>query len=218
MNPTNPDISECKILISSLPASVTESQLRSILAPFGKVTYFFHHPASTSPGFVLATFETRAQAESAVLNIHDTRPFGDIPLFCKLANEKLFSVPAGPKSAPADVSEAELPPLPSPWQEFRSPEGFPYYHNPETSETTWSHPGALALPAPAPAFALGPRGATFAVPKAALAEGDLAVSGLVGCKEVGGFVVFSFADVALSEGVACNFRDRGVDVLRRSGE
>jgi len=71
----------------------------------------------------------------AMFNGQQIFPGSARPLHCKFANEKITKIEGTVFEAPTKAV--------TPWQEFTTPEGKPYYFNSVTKETRWEKPAEL---------------------------------------------------------------------------
>merc|ERR1711948_178778 len=81
------------------------------------------------------------------------------PLHCKFSNEKLTKIEG-------TVFEAATKAV-TPWQEFTTPEGKPYYFNSVTKETRWEKPPELGGASASPPSAANPNQALALTAQAA---------------------------------------------------
>lgn len=152
-------MSDSKVFLSIIPGHVDEAGLKGECEKQGTVKEFFYMPdkVGTDRGWAFVTYddETEAAVAVAMFNGQQIFPGSARPLHCKFANEKLTKIEGTVFEAPTKAV--------TPWQEFTTPEGKPYYFNSVTKETRWEKPaelggasvnsaagssGALGLPAP----------------------------------------------------------------------
>lgn len=91
----------------------------------------------TDRGWAFVTYEDETEAAVAVamFNGQQIFPGSARPLHCKFANEKITKIEGTVFEAPTKAV--------TPWQEFTTPEGKPYYFNSVTKETRWEKPPEL---------------------------------------------------------------------------
>lgn len=91
----------------------------------------------TDRGWAFVTYEDETEAAVAVAMFQGQQifPGSARPLHCKFANEKITKIEGTVFEAPTKAV--------TPWQEFTTPEGKPYYFNSLTKETRWEKPAEL---------------------------------------------------------------------------
>lgn len=151
-------MSDNKVFLGCIPNHVDEATLKEECEKQGTVKEFFYmqDAVGTDRGWAFVTYEDETEAAVAVAMFNGQQIFlgSARPLHCKFANEKLSKIEGTVFEAPTKAV--------TPWQEFTTPEGKPYYFNTVTKETRWEKPAELG-------------GAT--VPGAAGASGNLAIQG-----------------------------------------
>lgn len=148
-----------KVFLGCIPNHIDEAALKEECEKQGTIIDFFYmqDKVGTDRGWAFVTYEDETEAAVAVamFNGNNIFPGGVRPIHCKFANEKL-------KSIEGTVFEAPTQSV-TPWQEFTTPEGKPYYYNTLTKETVWEKPAemqaAASVPQPVPASGTAPAGA-----------------------------------------------------------
>eukprot|EP00928_Gymnodinium_smaydae_P062589 TRINITY_DN46415_c0_g1_i1.p2 TRINITY_DN46415_c0_g1~~TRINITY_DN46415_c0_g1_i1.p2 ORF type:complete len:322 (-),score=87.33 TRINITY_DN46415_c0_g1_i1:92-1057(-) len=129
-------MSDSKVFLSVIPGHVEDEVLKEECEKQGTVKEFFYmqDKVGTDRGWAFVTYddETEAAVAVAMFNGHQIFPGSARPLHCKFANEKLTKIEGTVFEAPTKSV--------SPWQEFTTPEGKPYYFNSVTKETRWEKP------------------------------------------------------------------------------
>ena len=156
-----PGVLDSKIFIANIPCTVTEEALKELIFSFGTVLQFFYvsDKKSGDRGFAFFTFEKTENAKSCESALHATIHFENSirPLHVSFANSKTFS-------GEAFVDPGKLVPS-AHWREYKTDEGFAYYHNAETDETVWEKPEHFtqnpATVSEMRTSGLGPRGANL---------------------------------------------------------
>jgi RNA recognition motif-containing protein len=151
-------MSDSKVFLSIIPGHVEESVLKAECEKQGTVKEFFYmqDKVGTDRGWAFVTYddETEAAVAVAMFNQQQIFPGSARPLHCKFANEKLTKIEGTVFEAPTKAV--------TPWQEFTTPEGKPYYFNSVTKETKWEKPAELggnamgAAPSAVPAGGAAP--------------------------------------------------------------
>jgi hypothetical protein len=156
-----------KVFLGCIPNHVDEETLKEECEKQGTVKEFFYmqDKVGTDRGWAFVTYEDETEAAVAVAMFNGQQIFlgSARPLHCKFANEKLTKIEG-------TVFEAATKAV-TPWQEFTTPEGKPYYFNTVTKETRWEKPAELG----GGVAAGGAAGATPAIGGAQLAltaQGD----------------------------------------------
>lgn len=154
-------MSDNKVFLGCIPNHVDEETLKDECEKQGTVKEFFYmqDKVGTDRGWAFVTYEDETEAAVAVAMFNGQQIFlgSARPLHCKFANEKISKIEGTVFEAPTKAV--------TPWQEFTTPEGKPYYFNTVTKETRWEKPAELgggAAPA-AGAGATGPGGAPLAI-------------------------------------------------------
>merc|ERR1712176_964784 len=124
-----------------------EEVLREECEKQGTVKDFFYmqDKVGTDRGWAFVTYEDETEAAVAVamFNGQQIFPGSARPLHCKFSNEKITKIEGTVFEAPTKAV--------TPWQEFTTPEGKPYYFNSVTKETRWEKPAELGGGPAAPA-------------------------------------------------------------------
>jgi RNA recognition motif-containing protein len=132
-------MSDNKVFLGCIPNHIDEATLRDECEKQGTVKDFFYMQDSvgTDRGWAFVTYddETEAAVAVAMFNNQQIFPGSARPLHCKFANEKLTKIEGTVFEAPTKAV--------TPWQEFTTPEGKPYYFNSVTKETRWEKPPEL---------------------------------------------------------------------------
>jgi len=132
-------MSDSKVFMGCIPNHVDEETLKEECDKQGTVKEFFYMPDSvgTDRGWAFVTYEDETEAAVAVamFNGQQIFPGSARPLHCKFANEKITKIEGTVFEAPTKAV--------TPWQEFTTPEGKPYYFNSVTKETRWEKPAEL---------------------------------------------------------------------------
>lgn len=145
-------MADSKVLLGCIPNHIDEEVLKAECEKQGTVKEFFYmrDGVGTDRGWALITYEDETEAAVAVamFNGQQIFPGSARPLHCKFNNEKLTKIEGTVFEAPTKAV--------TPWQEFTTPEGKPYYFNSVTKETRWEKPAELGGGAAGtPAGALG---------------------------------------------------------------
>mmetsp|Transcript_45971 Transcript_45971/g.127627 ORF Transcript_45971/g.127627 Transcript_45971/m.127627 type:complete len:331 (-) Transcript_45971:97-1089(-) len=140
-------MSDSKVFLSIIPGHVDEEVLKAECEKQGTVKDFFYMKdgVGTDRGWAFVTYEDETEAAVAVamFNQQQIFPGSARPLHCKFANEKITKIEGTVFEAPTKAV--------TPWQEFTTPEGKPYYFNSVTKETRWEKPAELGGGGAAPA-------------------------------------------------------------------
>lgn len=138
-------MSDSKVFLGCIPNHVEESVLKAECEKQGTVKEFFYmqDKVGTDRGWAFVTYEDETEAAVAVamFNGQQIFPGSARPLHCKFSNEKLTKIDGTVFEAPTKAV--------TPWQEFTTPEGKPYYFNSATKETRWEKPPELGGAGPA---------------------------------------------------------------------
>jgi len=144
-------MSDSKVFLGCIPNHVDEAALKAECEKQGTVKEFFYmqDQVGTDRGWAFVTYEDETEAAVAVamFNGQQLFPGSARPLHCKFNNEKLTKIEGTVFEAPTKAV--------TPWQEFTTPEGKPYYFNSVTKETRWEKPAELGGAAPAKPAAAG---------------------------------------------------------------
>jgi len=139
-------MSDSKVFLSCIPNHVDEDALKSECEKQGTVKEFFYcrDEVNTDRGWAFVTYEDETEAAVAVAMFNGQEIFAGSarPLHCKFANEKITKIEGTVFEAPTKAV--------TPWQEYTTPEGKPYYFNSVTKETRWEKPAELGGGAQAP--------------------------------------------------------------------
>lgn len=151
-------MSDSKVFLGCIPNHVEEEMLKEECEKQGTIKDFFYmqDKVGTDRGWAFVTYEDETEAAVAVAMFNGQEIFAGSarPLHCKFANEKITKIEGTVFEAPTKAV--------TPWQEFTTPEGKPYYFNSVTKETRWEKPaelggvGAAAPGAAGGAAATGP--------------------------------------------------------------
>lgn len=132
-------MSDSKVFLGCIPNHVDEDTLKAECEKQGTVKEFFYmqDKVGTDRGWAFVTYEDETEAAVAVamFNGQQIFPGSARPLHCKFANEKITKIEGTVFEAPTKAV--------TPWQEFTTPEGKPYYFNSITKETRWEKPAEL---------------------------------------------------------------------------
>lgn len=132
-------MSDSKVFLNIIPGHVDEDTLKSECEKQGTVKDFFYmkDDVGTDRGWAFVTYddETEAAVAVAMFNGQQIFPGSARPLHCKFNNEKITKIEGTVFEAPTKAV--------TPWQEFTTPEGKPYYFNSVTKETRWEKPAEL---------------------------------------------------------------------------
>ena len=156
-----PGVLESKVFVSHIPCTVSEEELLEAFDRFGPRLQHFYlaDRRNGDHGFAFITFSESSAALLATQSLNGSDLFENSirPVRVSLACEKQFD------SLPFDDFVAQVPS--ASWREYKTDEGFFYYHNADTGDTVWEKP-AHFLPhahvAIEPrAHKLGPQGANL---------------------------------------------------------
>mmetsp|Transcript_4134 Transcript_4134/g.9681 ORF Transcript_4134/g.9681 Transcript_4134/m.9681 type:complete len:323 (-) Transcript_4134:127-1095(-) len=132
-------MSDSKVFLGCIPNHVEEVVLKGECEKQGTVKEFFYmqDKVGTDRGWAFVTYEDETEAAVAVamFNGQQIFPGSARPLHCKFANEKITKIDGTVFEAPTKAV--------TPWQEYNTPEGKPYYFNSATKETRWEKPAEL---------------------------------------------------------------------------
>jgi len=132
-------MSDNKVFLGCIPNHVDEETLKDECEKQGTVKEFFYmqDKVGTDRGWAFVTYEDETEAAVAVAMFNGQQIFlgSARPLHCKFANEKISKIEGTVFEAPTKAV--------TPWQEFTTPEGKPYYFNTVTKETRWEKPAEL---------------------------------------------------------------------------
>eukprot|EP00744_Colponema_vietnamica_P001455 GILI01002410.1.p1 GENE.GILI01002410.1~~GILI01002410.1.p1 ORF type:complete len:410 (-),score=160.13 GILI01002410.1:601-1830(-) len=176
--PTNENSSRVadvtKLFVGSMPKSATEDAIRGLFAPYGVVEEIFimKDPAGQPRGCAFVKMATKEEAIAAIqnLNLKAKLPESERPIEVRLAESKKRNQFYDNRGGRVNNrygggfmggSRPGAPfgqPLASPWVEYLTPEGRPYYYNSVTGTTQWERP--IEATPPIPGFGIhGPMGA-----------------------------------------------------------
>eukprot|EP00922_Rhytidocystis_sp_ex-Travisia-forbesii_P010674 GHVS01015632.1.p1 GENE.GHVS01015632.1~~GHVS01015632.1.p1 ORF type:complete len:314 (+),score=49.28 GHVS01015632.1:64-942(+) len=157
-----------KVFIGSIPHTVSEEQLRSEVSQYGSVTQLFYmqDQVQQNRGWAFVTYSGREEAIRCI-NAVDSKlqfPGSTRPVEARFANQKPTTL-AGPTFPPPSVPMKQ----PSPWQQYFTAEGHPYYYNAITAQTQWERPPEMDAPVPPvpPYNRMAPAGGSMAAGGAA---------------------------------------------------
>lgn len=132
-------MSDSKVMLGCIPNHVSEENLKEECEKQGtiKEMFYMQDKVGTDRGWAFVTYEDETEAAVAVamFNGQQIFPGSARPLHCKFANEKITRIEGTVFEAPTKAV--------TPWQEFTTPEGKPYYFNSVTKETRWEKPSEL---------------------------------------------------------------------------
>ena len=125
-----------KVFVACIPCTVCELTLKGAAVEFGSILQLFYCPDKQNgdSGFAFVTFADDDAAVQCVAALDKTRHFpnSNRPLSVSFARNKIYE---------ADVFACSGLQVPSAaWREYKTEEGFLYYHNLETTETVWQKP------------------------------------------------------------------------------
>jgi len=167
-------MSDNKVFLGCIPNHVDEETLKDECEKQGTVKEFFYmqDKVGTDRGWAFVTYEDETEAAVAVAMFNGQQIFigSARPLHCKFANEKISKIEGTVFEAPTKAV--------TPWQEFTTPEGKPYYFNTVTKETRWEKPAELGGGAAAAPAAAGAAGQPLAI--AAQAQNQVGATGPMG--------------------------------------
>mmetsp|Transcript_25905 Transcript_25905/g.39393 ORF Transcript_25905/g.39393 Transcript_25905/m.39393 type:complete len:315 (-) Transcript_25905:229-1173(-) len=170
-------MSDSKVFLGCIPHHVDEEALREECEKQGtiKEMHYFGDQVGSDRGWAFITYEDETEAAVAVamFNGQQIFPGSARPLHCKFANEKITKIEGTGFEAPTKAV--------TPWQEFTTPEGKPYYFNSVTKETRWEKPAELNTAPAAASAATGSGSSTtagnLAIAAAAAAGGSVGPMG-----------------------------------------
>jgi len=171
-------MSDNKVFLGCIPNHVDEDTLKDECEKQGTVKEFFYmqDKVGTDRGWAFVTYEDETEAAVAVAMFNGQQIFlgSARPLHCKFANEKISKIEGTVFEAPTKAV--------TPWQEFTTPEGKPYYFNTVTKETRWEKPAELGGGAAAGTGAAGtaPGGAPLAIAAQAAGANAVGATGPMG--------------------------------------
>eukprot|EP00922_Rhytidocystis_sp_ex-Travisia-forbesii_P010684 GHVS01015643.1.p1 GENE.GHVS01015643.1~~GHVS01015643.1.p1 ORF type:complete len:295 (+),score=52.03 GHVS01015643.1:61-945(+) len=137
-----------KVFIGSIPHTVSEEQLRSEVSQYGSVTQLFYmvDQVQQNRGWAFVTYSGREEAIRCI-NAVDSKlqfPGSTRPVEARFANQKPTTLSSPGSFPPPNVPMKQ----PSPWQQYFTAEGHPYYYNAITAQTQWERPPEMDAPVP----------------------------------------------------------------------
>eukprot|EP00921_Rhytidocystis_pertsovi_P010998 GHVQ01017715.1.p2 GENE.GHVQ01017715.1~~GHVQ01017715.1.p2 ORF type:complete len:278 (+),score=29.82 GHVQ01017715.1:943-1776(+) len=126
----------------------SQESLRSEVSQYGSVTQLFYmqDQVQQGRGWAFVTYQTRDEAVRCI-NAVDSKlqfPGATRPVEARFANQK---PPTGGAPTPFQQPTQQIKP-PSPWQQYFTAEGHPYYYNAMNAQTQWERPPELDAPVP----------------------------------------------------------------------
>mmetsp|Transcript_23700 Transcript_23700/g.58593 ORF Transcript_23700/g.58593 Transcript_23700/m.58593 type:complete len:534 (-) Transcript_23700:41-1642(-) len=179
-----PGVDQAKLFVGSLPKTTTESDIQRVFEEHGTIeeVFIMRDNLKQSKGCAFVKFAYKEQAFYAIqqLNGKVTLPNSDRPIEVRFAENKRTALskdggsPYGQLPGMQEIGAEAIQPYPptqatppaappSPWREYFTHEGRPYYHNQMTGVTQWDRPPEMDAPRPAPQYGgshLAQRGAT----------------------------------------------------------